>query len=292
MGGGGGEERPLTFSELAALSRGASYLGGLFLDADRMGEVFARGFHCQGTGQATPSRVAALSRFLEWFFTVEVLGLIRHAHRYAKRLGWSDLDAKVKAERYRLIYSVYSGGDDLFLLGPWDVLLDFALDLERLYSLYVRHPALTLSGGFQLFGGKTPVPSMAQALQEAEARAKGQGRGRLYLFGLAVPWDTLRKLRREWVEPLERDLGMKRVSKAQVYRWLGLWRRFWNPEVPEEGREERMRYKPLLAYALRRVKEADKDTWLRYMELLNHEGEAWQYLPVWVQWVLYRERGE
>lgn len=288
-------ERPLTFSELAALSEGVPYLGGLLLDADRMGEVFARGLRCQGRDLATPSRMAALSRFLEWFFTVEVLGLIQQASLYQGRLGFSDLEAQNKARRYRLIYSVYSGGDDLFLLGPWDVVLDFALDLERLYRHYVGHPALTLSGGFQLFGGKVPVPSMAQALQEAETSAKNEGRGRLFLFGQAVPWDTLRDLRQNWMERLREDLERDRVSKAQVYRWLGLWRRFWSTFRPQDTNEdlgERMRYKPLLAYALRRVKEKDEPTWKRYCELLDHQKPAWHHLPVWVQWALYRERGD
>ncbi|WP_105316778.1 type III-A CRISPR-associated protein Cas10/Csm1 [Thermus tenuipuniceus] len=290
-------ERPLTFSELAALSQGVPYLGGLLLDADRMGEMFARGLRCQGGKRelATPSRIATLSRFLEWFFTVEVLELIRNPKTYAKRLGWSDLEAEEKARRYPLLYSVYSGGDDLFLLGPWDALLDFALDLERLYRLYVRHEALTLSGSFQLFGGKTPVPSMAQALQEAEASAKEAGRGRLFLFGRAVPWDTLRDLRQNWMERLREDLKGDRVSKAQVYRWLSLWRQFWStfrPQDPNEDLGERMRYKPLLAYALRRVKEKDANTWKWYCELLNHQKPAWHHLPVWAQWALYRERGD
>lgn len=280
--------RPLTFSELAALSQGVSYLGGLFLDADRMGEAFAQGFRRGQSSLATPSRIASLSRSLEWFFTVEVLELIRNPSLYGGRLGWSDLETQVKSRRYPLVYSVYSGGDDLFLLGPWDVVLELALDLERLYRLYVKHEALTLSGSFQLFAGKTPVPHMAQALQAGEARAKRDGRGRLYLFGQTVPWDTLRELRLGWVETLRRDLASERVSKAQVYRWLGIWRRHWGREGL--GEAERMRYKPLLAYALRRVRERDEVAWNRYMGLLNHCQAPWQYLPVWVQWALYLER--
>jgi CRISPR-associated protein Csm1 len=279
-------ERPLTFSELAALSEGVPYLGGLLLDADRMGEAFATGFRGETRDLSTPSRIAALSRFLEWFFSVEVLELLRDPGRYAGRLGWDRLEAHRKALRYPLLYSVYSGGDDLFLLGPWDALLDFALDLERLYRLYTRHPALTLSGAFLLFAPKTPVPQMARALQEGEKRAKEAGRGRLFLFGQAVAWGELPHLK-GWQEDLRRDLEGERVSKAQVYRWLRLWQ-----ERMREGLDEaeRMRYKPLLAYALRRVREKDAGAWERYLRLLDHQDPAWVHLPVWVQWALYRER--
>ena len=278
-------EKGLTFAELAALSEGAPYLGALMLDADRMGEAFATGFRREGRDLATPSRLAALSRTLEVFFTTEVLTLLEEPRRYRERLGWDDLEAQGKEARYPLLYSVYSGGDDLFLLGPWDALLDFALDLERLYRLFTRHPRLTLSGGFLLVPPSLPVPELARLLGEAEKRAKAEGRERLFLFGQAVPWETLRGLR-AWAEGLRQDLRAERVSRAQVYRWLLLWRRF----SPLEDPGERMRYKPLLAYALRRVRERDEGAWERYLKLLDHQDPAWTYLPVWVQWALYRER--
>jgi len=278
-------EKVLTFAELAALSEGAPYLGALMLDADRMGEAFATGFRREGRDLATPSRLAALSRTLEVFFTTEVLTLLEEPLRYRQRLGWDGLEAQRKEARYPLLYSVYSGGDDLFLLGPWDVLLDFALDLERLYRLFTRHPRLTLSGGFLLAHPSLPVPELARLLAEAERRAKAEGRGRLFLFGQAVPWEVLGDLR-AWAEGLRQDLRAERVSRAQVYRWLLLWRRF----SPLEDPGERMRYKPLLAYALRRVRERDEEAWKRYLKLLDHQDPAWAYLPVWVQWALYRER--
>jgi len=278
-------EKVLTFAELAALSEGAPYLGALMLDADRMGEAFATGFRREGRDLATPSRLAALSRTLEVFFTTEVLTLLEEPLRYRQRLGWDGLEAQRKEARYPLLYSVYSGGDDLFLLGPWDVLLDFALDLERLYRLFTRHPRLTLSGGFLLAHPSLPVPELARLLAEAEGRAKAEGRGKLFLFGQAVPWEVLGDLR-AWAEGLRQDLRAERVSRAQVYRWLLLWRRF----SPLEDPGERMRYKPLLAYALRRVRERDEEAWKRYLKLLDHQDPAWAYLPVWVQWALYRER--
>ncbi len=89
----------LTFAELAALSEGAPYLGALLLDADRMGEAFATGFRQEGRDLATPSRIAALSRTLEVFFSTEVLSLIETPERYRRRLGWDDLEAQRKEAR-------------------------------------------------------------------------------------------------------------------------------------------------------------------------------------------------
>ncbi|ADD26995.1 type III-A CRISPR-associated protein Cas10/Csm1 [Meiothermus ruber] len=276
---------PLTLAELAEFSTGAKYLGALMLDADRMGEAFATGFKDEeGQDSSSPSRIASLSRMLELFFAGEVLELIKNPQTYAKRLGWDELKAREKAARYPLIYSVYAGGDDLFLLGPWDVLLEFALDLQALYREFTQHPALTLSGGFVLVSPSLPIPLLAEAVQEAEQAAKNAGRNRLHLFGQGVPWDELRNLL-PWVRDFRRHLeaeGKAGLSSALAYRLLRLWRGH-----QDEDEARRMRYKPLLAYALR---ERNEEIRKHYLQLTDHTQAAWQYLPVWVQWGLYLER--
>ncbi len=276
-----GKDDPLTLAELAEFSTGAKYLGALMLDADRMGEAFARGFE-----NPSPSRIASLSRLLELFFAGEVLELIRNPKTYEKRLGWDEATAREKARRYPLIYSVYAGGDDLFLLGPWDVLLAFALDLERLYRAFTQHPALTLSGGFVLVNPSLPIPLLAEAVQEAEQAAKAAGRDRLHLFGQSVPWGELGELV-SWVRDFRRDLkaeGKEGMTSALAYRLLRLWRQ--HQRYPQDD-PARMRYKPLLAYALRERKEEIRQ---HYLRLTDHTQKAWEHLPVWVQWGLYLER--
>ena len=276
-----GKDDPLTLAELAEFSSGAKYLGALMLDADRMGEAFARGFE-----NPSPSRIASLSRMLELFFAGEVLELIRNPNTYQKRLGWDEATAREKARRYPLIYSVYAGGDDLFLLGPWDVLLEFALDLEQLYRAFTGHPGLTLSGGFVLVNPSLPIPLLAEAVQEAEQAAKAAGRDRLHLFGQSVPWAKLRGLV-DWVRSFRQHLqaeGKEGMTSALAYRLLRLWRQ--HQRYPQDD-PARMRYKPLLAYALR---ERQPEVREHYLHLTDHQSPAWQYLPVWLQWGLYLER--
>ncbi|PZA07287.1 MULTISPECIES: type III-A CRISPR-associated protein Cas10/Csm1 [unclassified Meiothermus] len=284
--GGRSEQDPLTLAELAELSTGAKYLGALMLDADRMGEAFATGFtNEQGEDHSSPSRMASLSRMLELFFAGEVLELVKNPKTYQHRLDWDDLAAGKKARRYPLIYSVYAGGDDLFLLGPWDTLLEFALDLEALYRRFTQHPQLTLSGGFALVNPSLPIPLLAEAVQEAEKAAKASGRNRLHLFGQSVPWDELRSLV-PWVRDFQEHLsaeGKKGMTSALAYRLLRLWRQHQKQEDPAR----QMRYKPLLAYTLR---ERSDEIRQHYLRLADHTHQAWRHLPVWVQWGLYLER--
>jgi len=107
-------ERPLTFEEIAHFSDGAPHLGVLMLDADRMGEIFARGLlHSSGRDLRTPSRIASLSRMLEFFFGFVATRLVESPSNFSNLLPKRTAADKAR-ERYPLIYGVYAGGDDVF----------------------------------------------------------------------------------------------------------------------------------------------------------------------------------
>lgn len=270
--GAAARDRTLSLGELAALSKGVPYLGALMLDADRMGEAFATGFE-----QSSPARIAALSRAFDWFFSTEVLQLLQDATVYA---GFLD-GVEEKAARYRLIYTVYSGGDDLFLLGPWGVLLELAVDLEKLYQRYTQHPGLTLSGGLALLSASTPIPLLYDQVDASEKQAKKAGRNRLALFGQTVEWEKLTEMQTRALR-LAAQLGDRTIPTNLAYRWLQLHREYMG------GKDEalRMRYKPMLAYMMRDRKSLANE----YQDLHNHQHPAWIHLPVWVQWGMYLSR--
>ncbi len=290
---GASEERPLTFEEIAHFSRGAPYLGVLMLDADRMGEVFGRGLRGGGADLRTPSRLATLSRMFEAFFGfLAVEWMEDPMGELAGFLDRSPEEAAI-ARRYPLIYGVYAGGDDVFLIGPWDALLQYALELEALYRRFTgHHPDLTLSGGFVLAKPHTPLPLIADRVRRAEKQAKEEGRNRLTLFGHAVRWDVLRRLiatgRR-----LKALIEEGELPRGIGHRLLGLWELYRTWALPEPGRApdpKGLRYKPLLFY-LRRNKEVEKRWEALFRPLMNQEDERMRHLPVWVQYALYAGRG-
>jgi len=121
-------------------------------------------------------------------------------------------------------------------------------------------------------------------VQEAEKAAKTAGRNCLHLFGQSVRWGELRGLVR-WVRDFQRHLraeGAKGMTSALAYRLLRLWKGH-----QDEDEARRMRYKPLLAYALREREAGVRE---HYLQLTDHTIPAWQHLPVWLQWGLYLER--
>ena len=275
-------DRPLTFEEMALFAGGSPHLGALMLDADRLGEVFARGFEAS---LQTPSRIGSLSRMLEFFFGFVATDLMQHPEHYRQRLP-SGSSASIR-ERYRLIYSVYAGGDDVFVIGPWDVLLSYARDLEQLYRQYTNdHPGFTLSGGFVLIKPHTPVPLLADRAQAAEKRAKESGRNRLALFGHAVPWSELDLLLQHGQRFFELTSAGE-LPKGLGHRLLNLWQLFrrWKEDADPTG----MKYKPLLFYQKRNP--GVNRHWEELFEpLMNQLDPRMQHLPVWVQYALYLGR--
>jgi CRISPR-associated protein Csm1 len=86
------------------------------------------------------------------------------------------------------VYTVYAGGDDLLLLGPWHEILRLAQDLREDFQRFVggsQH--VTLSAGVALFDPKTPVTHAAQEAEERLARAKEDRRDRVHAV---LPADT------------------------------------------------------------------------------------------------------
>jgi CRISPR-associated protein Csm1 len=122
---------------------------------------------------------------------------------------------------------------------------------------------------------------------EAEERAKKANksdparRGHLDCFGQPVAWDELGALV-DWAVKLNSDIAEGRVSHQLAYSWLGLYRQYRRESDPARA----MRYKPLLAYRLRKEEYARS----KYQGLLDHQNSLWRHVPVWVQWGLYLGR--
>jgi CRISPR-associated protein Csm1 len=168
------------FSVMAYQSRGIRRLGVLRMDVDNLGKLFSEGLG----NQATLSRVAALSFAISLFFEgwVEVL---------AERPG--------KEEGRDRLYSIYSGGDDLFFVGSWDAVVELARAIRADFSRFAaEHPGMHASAGIALVGGKYPLYQAAEDAGRAEKQAKalhwrdesGERRTKdaISFLGQAVPW--------------------------------------------------------------------------------------------------------
>jgi len=156
----------ITFDELAAFSRGIKRIGVLRADVDNMGTAFVNGFIREQDTEnkyryLTLSRTATLSRSLSMFFKYYLNGLLNKG-------GEKSLLAE--AGRRNMVI-VYSGGDDLFLVGAWNEVLAAALDIRRAFARYTGN-TLTISAGFGVFESGYPIVRMAEETAELQANAK------------------------------------------------------------------------------------------------------------------------
>jgi len=146
-----GSVKPLSVLEEQA--HGIRRVGVLRMDVDNLGKIFA-----EGLGKnATLSRIASLSFTISLFFE-----------------GWvGQIAEHMKKEYGERLYSIYSGGDDLFFVGSWDAVVEFAIRLRRDLSRFTgNHPDIHPSGGIVLVGGKYPLYQAAEEAGAAEEQAK------------------------------------------------------------------------------------------------------------------------
>ena len=171
------------FSVLAQQSEGIKRLGVLRMDVDNLGQLFQNGF-----GQrATLSRIAALSFAVSLYFDGWVSQLVNEVNR-ADEQG---LDR---------IYTIYSGGDDLFFAGSWDAILELAVRIRADLTAYAAgHPGIHASAGVALVGGKYPLSQAAQDAAGAEDAAKSlvwwngevrKQKDAISFLGTPLPWRT------------------------------------------------------------------------------------------------------
>lgn len=139
-----------TFEEMCT-NEGFSRLGVLRMDVDNLGSIFQQGIPAQ---RATLSRYAALSRSLDYFFS----GYLNRIHQ------------EVAPERSAI---VYSGGDDLFIVGSWEVTLALAERIRADFGEYTCYnPHFSVSGGVALVADKFPLIKAAAMSEEEEKEAK------------------------------------------------------------------------------------------------------------------------
>lgn len=176
------EGETLDFGEIAALSVGAEMIGVLRMDVDRLGAIFA-----MGIDPPSISRSATLSDAMDLFFN----GWLPQICLRATRM-WRDELPEDDPRRdlvENAFYVVYSGGDDLMIIGPWNGVMTLAGEIREDFTLYCGdNPNLTISAGIAVVKPNLPIQLSANMAGEALDRSKSEGRNRITLFNRTVRW--------------------------------------------------------------------------------------------------------
>jgi CRISPR-associated protein Csm1 len=181
-------EEPKTLEHLACDDRwpdtdgryqGIEALVTLKGDVDNLGSIFEKGLE-----QPSFAKMAGLSRQMNAFFAVWLPWLCQ--------------------SKYGSTYTVFAGGDDFFLIGPWRSTIGLAAELRSAFTRFVaENPEIHFSAGVAMTKPGLPIRQMGELAERALEAAKGRrdSDGRLVkdavtCFGHTVGWEVFADLLR------------------------------------------------------------------------------------------------
>jgi CRISPR-associated protein Csm1 len=228
---------------------GIRRLAVLRCDVDNLGLGFMIGFSKQNGGKfQTLSRTATFSRVMSQFFKL-------YMNQFAK-----DYEVTI----------VYSGGDDVFAIGQWKSVIDFAIKLDDELKTFSNHK-LSLSSGIGIFGGKTPVNILAHQTGELEESAKGvDNKNGIALFSSKFTYSYelfVEKIYNEKL-PFIRNFfnNQNEKGKAFIYKLLSL--------IRERNEKERITF-ARLAYFLARLEDSMKKDDKKLFKEFKEQFKTW-----------------
>jgi CRISPR-associated protein Csm1 len=210
---GGHTTTDTDFDTLIAKAQGFKRLAVLRMDVDNLGRIFRDGLG----DQATFSRVVQLSQMLDFFFSSYLNKLMDL--RWSLEQGVSE---SVGTPINELASIVYSGGDDLFIVGVWNVIPDIAVWIQQEFTTFTcGNTQFSISGGIALFEQHFPLVKAAMMAGEAEHQAKTErsdkfgakkAKAAVSFLGVTVSWNDL-----EYVRNKARDI-VQRIEAKELNR--------------------------------------------------------------------------
>ena len=173
-------------------------------DVDNLGLIFQ-----QGLQAPTFAKMAALSRQMNAFFAVYLPALC--------------------AKDFPNTYTVFAGGDDFFLIGPWLGTQKLAARMAEAFKTYVAgNPGISFSAGLCMTKPGLPMHTLAAQAEDALEKAKDSNnadpklrKNALVVYGERVRWP-------DWqaIESMQQQLDDVRadydLSTSYVYGLLHL----------------------------------------------------------------------
>lgn len=171
-----------TFEHIACEDRDAEGTGKAALtvlkgDIDHLGLIFQNGLTNEKAGRyANFAKMAALSRQVNEFFSVYLPSLC--------------------SREFPNTYTVYAGGDDFFLIGPWHSVQRLAGAIHESFARYAANPEIHFSAGMIMVKPGVPLRTLAEMSEEALKAAKGAGRDRVTCLQQTMTWGEWQAMER------------------------------------------------------------------------------------------------
>ncbi len=251
-------EEVMSFEELVELAEGDKKLAYAMADVDNLGLVFIKGLK----EDYSISRIATLSRSLDLFFSGYLNTLFSEEPLRGK------------------IYTVYAGGDDLFIVAPWNITAEAVKRVRDEFADYTCG-SLGISCGVFTCSHHYPFRLAAEKTKEEEGKSKARkGKNCITILGETLRWEELE----EAVKKLSNLIPeiRKEVPRTTLYKLFLLLKDY----KEKENSEERYMFYPFFFYYLRRNIEKEELKKELLSLLLDNNYEVRPEAPFSIKYLL------
>ena len=218
--GGGEDYNPDSLEKMLQHTEAskANKIAILRMDVDNLGQIFINGLYFNERSNRKESLLAysRLSNEFYYFFA-GIINDIRQEFRFKKD------------ENYRIPFNIiYSGGDDLFVLGAWKEVFDFCLKIHQRFNEFQKpiqgkKARVSISSGLVTVAPKFPIAKAAKWAENALAKSKQLKNKNGFTFNqISIPWgeklDNVLNLSYELKELIEKH-DFPRVFLFQILNW-------------------------------------------------------------------------
>ncbi|RRD40016.1 type III-A CRISPR-associated protein Cas10/Csm1 [Leptotrichia sp. OH3620_COT-345] len=251
-----------SFDDISKSAKGNQKIAVYKADVDNLGMIFSIGLkgnteldkeynkkvNSEKKGKTdynSLSRIATLSRNMEYFFS----------YWLNQELSKQNEEIKINGTEYLLdfkdIYVLYSGGDDLILIGSWDKIIFTAYYIRKKFEEYTtENDNITISGGIAIVHPKIQISRGVDIANELEEKAKesNEDKDSLAIFNKAFKWEKFEEIFgfaeqlfniavKEENNAQESDVQNKKILSQgflyRNYRYVKMAEKFW--EQSEKG---------------------------------------------------------
>ena len=218
------ENKLISLEELASKSIGIKRLGVLRADVDNLGQAFISGFENNSSLKEkykyiSLSRNCNLSYDLSQFFKYEINKIC------SGKIGFKQfkiIDNNLNENEAKNVVIVYAGGDDLFIVGAWNEIIELGVDINNCFKKFSNNK-MSLSAGIGIFHDKYPMNQMAEYTGKLEHSAKTNGKNRLSLFDCKAIMQNKDSIDYDLSNIYEWDDFANNVCRdklAKLYKWF------------------------------------------------------------------------
>jgi CRISPR-associated protein Csm1 len=229
---------------------GKDFLGVLKADIDNMGQVFINGFkkslnenNKQNNDKPDINnainfpRIISLSRMIDYFFTFKIQKLLK--------------------DKYNNVYTIFSGGDDLFLIGNYKEIIELWKDINEKFKEFIGgNKDIHVSYSIFLIKPNVPFRKMADIAEDELTAAKNSdGKDAIRIFNITMHNNQLKEI----LEKYDEYKSIYDATSVQYIYKILTFIKMENDLTNKKSILNNARWKALLRYHTDRKIEDDKN---------------------------------